>query len=1208
MNKTTTSILRLLVSLYFLIGLPSYSVAVERYALLVGVSSYPSLPSRLQLQGPKNDVQLVRQLLLQRGFALQDIHVIADQVAGAANPTRAAILTALQGIAAKARDGDFVVLFLAGLGSQQPARNPGLPNPDSGGLDKIFLPRDVGSWDPKTNSVHNAITDDELGERIDAIRNRGAFVWLIVDASYLGAVQNAFSDDLVRYRDVVPGDLGIPSAVIRKSAIDATKLPARRSPQAAEATSAAQYPRRGGLVVFYSSQHGQRAPEEVLPAGRADGHTLGVFTFALSQVLFSNPSITYREAGNRILHYYHSKFQIDPKPIFEGSGLDAHIPASRGSLEAGQWELQKTSTGLQILAGVAHQISVGSVLEVISHPSGRERRGKGFVRVTRTGLHESNVVPVMHLGHPAISAEEISFPAYVRLVEANIDLALRVALPPLTDASFDDEVKVATLLAQLQKQQPTGLNILWNSATRGGDVRMLVQDKRLWFLPSSGEIVKEGPLTSLSINLDRDPDGLREAVLDVLRSIAKTVNLGRIGFLTSPGVLSQKVEFGITLTRDGRSIQIPTSQVPTFRERDRLQLVVKNRHSRPMDITILFIDSGYRITRIFPSIAENNRVVPNGLIAMSVEVNTDTVGYEGLLFIATEAAPSSPPVDFGFLAQHRVIGRGQTTKLQELLLQIFVPEKNRFLPTPVTVLESTAFRLFTWKTVYESRDITAVLAEQGRSDDAQRMLGAVKEEELRELTRTGPPTSGSVEQAVDRAGRYLHVHARLTAIVAEADAIRGKLKAGTASSAERVRLDKLEIDLSVARREFDGFVENLVKELAASDSARAAEIGGRNLNQLSAFQGTLEGLGHGAVRLDYILGSNKLSILLTTPKLQIARQVDISSAALNEKVTRFRKLLENPKSNPVPAARELYTLLIEPVAAILQKINAQTLMISLDGKLRYVPFSALHDGNGFMLERYRVVMFTEAAKDKLKDLPNPKWRLAALGVTRRVGDFEPLPGVRSELEGIVGTKARRGVFPGEMYLDEFFTANVMREVLLKGYPVVHVASHFVFQSGTDAANSFLLLGDGKRLTLTDFNHGPFDFRYVDLIALSACETALGNGKELEGFAAIVQRRGAKSVLATLWRVADESTAMLMQNMYRIRADIPGMTKAEALRQAQLALVRGDQGGSKRLVTRSLVSATHSSDTSVAQSGRGDPAKRYAHPFYWAPFVLMGNWL
>jgi len=173
--------------------------------------------------------------------------------------------------------------------------------------------------------------------------------------------------------------------------------------------------------------------------------------------------------------------------------------------------------------------------------------------------------------------------------------------------------------------------------------------------------------------------------------------------------------------------------------------------------------------------------------------------------------------------------------------------------------------------------------------------------------------------------------------------------------------------------------------------------------------------------------------------------------------------------------------------------------------------------------------------------------------------------------------------PGVIRLDEQFTRQTMVDGLQQGYPVVHIASHFELQPDSEDS-SFLLLGDGSHLTLTKLSLIPNLFANVDLLTLSACNTAVGltnaSGGEWESLGMIAQRKGAKAIIATLWPVADDSTTLLMQQFYRLHESEHGISKAEALRRAQLTLLEGT----------------------------GDPTQgRFAHPFFWAPFVLIGNW-
>jgi CHAT domain-containing protein len=171
-----------------------------------------------------------------------------------------------------------------------------------------------------------------------------------------------------------------------------------------------------------------------------------------------------------------------------------------------------------------------------------------------------------------------------------------------------------------------------------------------------------------------------------------------------------------------------------------------------------------------------------------------------------------------------------------------------------------------------------------------------------------------------------------------------------------------------------------------------------------------------------------------------------------------------------------------------------------------------------------------------------------------------------------------------------------------------LASHFKFEPGT-LEGCFLVMGGGTRLSLAELLEGGYHLSDVDLMTLSACQTAVGGtdaeGREVECFATLIQKQGAKAVLATLWPVADRSTAHFMEQFYA-RRTVQGLTKADALRQTQLAFIHGVEIASApaegRAPDRGLVISDQRRGPSRASE------RSYAHPFYWAPFILMGNWL
>jgi CHAT domain-containing protein len=477
--------------------------------------------------------------------------------------------------------------------------------------------------------------------------------------------------------------------------------------------------------------------------------------------------------------------------------------------------------------------------------------------------------------------------------------------------------------------------------------------------------------------------------------------------------------------------------------------------------------------------------------------------------------------------------------------------------------------------------LAEVLASQGRLAEAQMVLDMLKEDEQFEFIRrsvVADPrrTRIGYTPAEERwMSRYREITDRLAELGREERALQKQARLGL-SDEQKKKEAAHGVDMAVARAAFESYVEQMRKEFVAKGPARSVEFAESSVMAMAELQGLLKDLGDDVVLLQIYLTDEQVNFLLTTPGVQLARSRKIKTQELNRQVAALNRQLRDPKSDPLPVSQALYKLLLAPVAQDLQQAGAKTVMLSLDGVLRYLPFGVLHDGQSYALQRWNLPVYTSLVRERLRDAANANWKAAGLGVTRKHGEFDPLPAVRAEMRSIIRTGAT-GVLPGEVHLDEAFTAQRLKDVSQRSFPVVHVASHFRFSPGTEV-NSFLLLGDGNQLTLGDIRTQNYRFDDVDLLTLSACETGLGGGRdergrEIEGFGVIAQQQGAKAVLATLWNVADQSTAILMGDMYRRRAQ-GGLSKIEALRQAQIALAF---------------------------------QPRTSHPFYWAPFVLMGNW-
>lgn len=482
--------------------------------------------------------------------------------------------------------------------------------------------------------------------------------------------------------------------------------------------------------------------------------------------------------------------------------------------------------------------------------------------------------------------------------------------------------------------------------------------------------------------------------------------------------------------------------------------------------------------------------------------------------------------------------------------------------------------------------LAKMLIEQNRFIEAEQVMAMLKEKEYFDFTQRD-----SQEDKREIQVSYTSIEEAITARINQFNnqlVLKGKeyeslKKLDHIDERSKVRLTEVENELEQAQANFHNLLSNLDNYFKGSD--KTLEFGERQIRQLESQQGMLR--EHQAVIITTIATEKKLYLLLTTPEVQLVRESTIDKKTLNNLIMRFRERLKDPKQDAISLAQELYIFLVKPIEKDLQQAQIKTLMWSLDGALRYIPLATLHDGQKFLIEKYSMSVYTPAAHNNLHRKYGSLWRAAGLGVSQAHHEFKALPAVPKELKDIIRENdGDRGALLGKIYLDKAFNRETFKLVARERYPVLHIASHFKLQPG-NSSSSKLLLGDGKTLSLDEFHRHP-DFRLHDvtLLTLSACDTAMGSegtGKEVESFAAIAQSRGASSVLASLWQVADGSTALLMQRFYRLLSGDGSLSKAEALRQTQIKFIRGE-----------IPDASNS--------------LKFNHPYFWAPFIMMGNWL
>jgi CHAT domain-containing protein len=322
-----------------------------------------------------------------------------------------------------------------------------------------------------------------------------------------------------------------------------------------------------------------------------------------------------------------------------------------------------------------------------------------------------------------------------------------------------------------------------------------------------------------------------------------------------------------------------------------------------------------------------------------------------------------------------------------------------------------------------------------------------------------------------------------------------------------------------------------------------------------------------------ILLNNRLEVILSVPGQALRHystnvplhQVETLVENLHQKLV----LPYTSKKEIQPLSQQVYNWVIQPAETILAKSGVKTLVFVLDGALNNIPMSALYDGKQYLIEKYNVALTPGLRLFEPKPLAQIPLKALTAGLTESRHNFEALEFVKLELAQI------KSQIPSEVLLNQKFTSKTFAsKVKSSPFPVVHIATHGQFSSQSE--NTFILAWD-QTITVNQLDtllqaREENSFNTLELLVLSACETAAGDKRATLGLAGVAVRAGARSTLASLWLVDDESTALLMGQFYQGLKT--GLTKAEALRRAQLTLLQGN----------------------------------YNHPRFWSAFVLLGNWL
>ncbi len=327
--------------------------------------------------------------------------------------------------------------------------------------------------------------------------------------------------------------------------------------------------------------------------------------------------------------------------------------------------------------------------------------------------------------------------------------------------------------------------------------------------------------------------------------------------------------------------------------------------------------------------------------------------------------------------------------------------------------------------------------------------------------------------------------------------------------------------------------------------------------------------------------SDRLEVTVALPGQPLRRYTTLlSQEEIEATVLQARNSITFPRlrislRNFLVPSQKIYNWLIRPMETELADSGVQTLVFVLDGAIRNIPMSSLYDGEKYLVQKYSIAVAPGLQLIDAKPLQRGKIRVLTAGLSEARQGFSSLPGVKFELDSI-GSE----VFT-EKLLDRSFTAsNFKTKVQSSSFPIIHLATHGQFSS--QANDTFILTWDDRinakdldSLLRADTRIGP-----VELLVLSACQTAAGDNRATLGLTGVAVRAGARSTVASLWSVSDEATALLMTRFYEELAHSQAnqgneVTKAEALRRAEQAVLQDE---------------------------------RFSHPYFWSAFVLVGNWL
>jgi CHAT domain-containing protein/tetratricopeptide (TPR) repeat protein len=517
------------------------------------------------------------------------------------------------------------------------------------------------------------------------------------------------------------------------------------------------------------------------------------------------------------------------------------------------------------------------------------------------------------------------------------------------------------------------------------------------------------------------------------------------------------------------------------------------------------------------------------------------------------------------------------------------------------------------------RALAVLLIEQSRIGEAQQVLELLKIQELKDFDPV-------VRAKVNRNGKTIELDNSEKKIVSEHDTYIAFAQKLQECEDKNEGCKELKDKRVAAKADYDKVVQSFeqeIKDRKIKDEKNFLDP----KNPLNAkAQEIIQAQPNTALIYTLVTEKRLWIVLATQSEVLRSFEVNVTQAELSKTVAEFQNLTNRCELRNCTAAdtaafkvvsQQLHTWLFpKDLQTELQGTKTtpkiEHLVFALDRVTRYIPMSALFDGQKYLIQDYTVTTIVSADSTRSERLPDTSnTKVLAFGFSNALPpDFlKPLTAVVGELNSILRDETdatdKTLRFPGRKFLNEQFTTANLEQYLPKRQ-ILHIATHGEFVGGSQE-QSYIVLGDGRKLKISEMLK-LYGLPGVNLVVLSACQTALASkdstGVEISSVGNAFFEKGVKSVVASLWNVNDGSTSLLMQEFYKHLAE--GKTKTAALREAQLDLMTGQK-------TEKDVPRGNDADVKLTQKPGTTRAPTnqptdYRHPYYWAPFILIGNGL